>query len=159
MTVSARDKATGKQQHVTIQASSGLTDEEVERLTREAEEHAAEDHERREQVELRNAADNLAYSAERTLNEHAEKIDDELKGRVEAAIADVRSALAETQADPAALQPKVEALSQAMQEIGEAVYSASAAEGEAAGEAAEGEEGDEGDEEAASTVEGEFREV
>ena len=155
VTVSARDKATGKQQHVTIQASSGLTDEEVERLTREAEEHAAEDHERREQVELRNAADNLAYSAERTLNEHAEKIDDELKGRVEAAIADVRSALADTQADASALQPKVEALSQAMQEIGEAVYSASAAEGEAAGEAAEGE----GDEEAASTVEGEFREV
>ena len=156
VTVSARDKATGKQQHVTIQASSGLTDEEVERLTREAEEHAVEDRERREQVELRNAADNLAYSAERTLNEHAEKIDDELKGRVEAAIADVRSALADTAAEASALQPKVEALSQAMQEIGEAVYSAAAAEGEAAGEAAEG---DEGDEEAASTVEGEFREV
>ncbi len=156
VTVSARDKATGKQQHVTIQASSGLTDEEVERLTREAEEHAVEDRERREQVELRNAADNLAYSAERTLNEHAEKIDDELKGRVEAAIADIRSALADTAAEASALQPKVEALSQAMQEIGEAVYSAAAAEGEAAGEAAEG---DEGDEEAASTVEGEFREV
>ena len=156
VTVSARDKATGKQQHVTIQASSGLTDDEVERLTREAEEHAAEDRERREQVELRNAADNLAYSAERTLNEHAEKIDDELKGRVEAAIADVRSALADTAAEASALQPKVEALSQAMQEIGEAVYSAAAAEGEAAADAAEG--GD-GDEEAASTVEGEFREV
>ena len=156
VTVSARDKATGKQQHVTIQASSGLTDDEVERLTREAEEHAAEDSERREQVELRNAADNLAYSAERTLNEHAEKIDDELKGRVEAAIADVRSALADTAAEASALQPKVEALSQAMQEIGEAVYSAAAAEGEAAADAAEG--GD-GDEEAASTVEGEFREV
>ena len=156
VTVSARDKATGKQQHVTIQASSGLTDEEVERLTREAEEHAVEDRERREQVELRNTADNLAYSAERTLNEHAEKIDDELKGRVEAAIADVRSALADTAAEASALQPKVEALSQAMQEIGEAVYSAAAAEGEAAAAAAEG---DEGDEEAASTVEGEFREV
>ena len=156
VTVSARDKATGKEQHVTIQASSGLTDDEVERLTREAEEHAAEDRERREQVELRNAADNLAYSAERTLNEHAEKIDDEMKGRVEAAIAEVRSALADTDADASALEPKVEALSQAMQEIGEAVYSAAAAEGEAAGEAAEG---GEGDEEAASTVEGEFREV
>ena len=156
VTVSARDKATGKEQHVTIQASSGLTDDEVERLTREAEEHAAEDRERREQVELRNAADNLAYSAERTLNEHAEKIDDEMKGRVEAAIAEVRSALADTDADASALEPKVEALSQAMQEIGEAVYSAAAAEAEAAGDAAEG---DEGDEEAASTVEGEFREV
>ena len=156
VTVSARDKATGKEQHVTIQASSGLTDEEVERLTREAEEHAAEDATRREAVELRNAADNLAYSAERTLSEHADKIDDEMKGRVEAAIAEVRSVLADADADAAALQPKVEALSQAMQEIGEAVYTASAAEAEAS---ADGAAGDADDEEAASTVEGEFREV
>ncbi|MYE46773.1 MAG: molecular chaperone DnaK [Chloroflexi bacterium] len=156
VTVSARDKATGKEQHVTIQASSGLTDEEVERLTREAEEHASEDAARREAVELRNAADNLAYSAERTLNEHADKIDDEMKGRVEAAIAEVRSVLADTDADAAALQPKVEALSQVMQEIGEAVYTASAAEAEAS---ADGAGGDADDEEAASTVEGEFREV
>ena len=156
VTVSARDKATGKEQHVTIQASSGLTDEEVERLTREAEEHAAEDATRREAVELRNAADNLAYSAERTLSEHADKIDDEMKGRVEAAIAEVRSVLADADADAAALQPKVEALSQAMQEIGEAVYTASAAEAEAS---ADGAAGEADDEEAASTVEGEFREV
>ncbi len=156
VTVSARDKATGKEQHVTIQASSGLTDDEVERLTREAEEHATEDAARRETVELRNAADNLAYSAERTLNEHADKIDDEMKGRVEAAIAEVRSVLADTDADAAALQPKVEALSQVMQEIGEAVYTASAAEAEAS---ADGAGGDADDEEAASTVEGEFREV
>ena len=157
VTVSARDKATGKEQHVTIQASSGLSDEEVERLTREAEEHAAEDAARREAVELRNAADNLAYSAERTLSEHADKIDDEMKGRVEAAIAEVRSVLADADADAAALQPKVEALSQAMQEIGEAVYTASAAEGEASADGAAAEADD--DEEAASTVEGEFREV
>ena len=156
VTVSARDKATGKEQHVTIQASSGLSDEEVERLTREAEEHATEDAARREAVELRNAADNLAYSAERTLSEHADKIDDEMKGRVEAAIAEVRSALADADADAAALQPKVEALSQAMQEIGEAVYTASAAEAEASADGAAG-EGEE--EEEASTVEGEFREV
>ncbi|MYA20211.1 MAG: molecular chaperone DnaK [Chloroflexi bacterium] len=156
VTVSARDKATGKEQHVTIQASSGLSDDEVERLTREAEEHASEDAARREAVELRNAADNLAYSAERTLNEHADKIDDEMKGRVEAAIAEVRSVLADTDADAAALQPKVEALSQVMQEIGEAVYTASAAEAEAS---ADGAGGDADDEEAASTVEGEFREV
>ena len=156
VTVSARDKATGKEQHVTIQASSGLTDDEVERLTREAEEHATEDAARRETVELRNAADNLAYSAERTLNEHADKIDDEMKGRVEAAIAEVRSVLADTDADAAALQPKVEALSQVMQEIGEAVYTASAAEAEAS---ADGAGGEADDEEAASTVEGEFREV
>ena len=156
VTVSARDKATGKEQHVTIQASSGLTDDEVERLTREAEEHAAEDAARREAVELRNAADNLAYSAERMLSEHEDKIDEEMKGRVEAAIADVRSTLDDSDADASVLQPKVEALSQAMQEIGEAVYSATTAEAEAS---ADGAAGEEDDAEAASTVEGEFREV
>ena len=158
VTVSARDKATGKEQHVTIQASSGLTDDEVERLTREAEAHAAEDREKRQQAELRNAADNLAYSAERTLGEQADAIDDELKGRVEAAVADVRAVLADEHADAAAIQPKVEALSRAMQEIGQAVYggadaaapAADAADGDGGGEAADGGEG---------AVEGEFREV
>ena len=158
VTVSARDKATGKEQHVTIQASSGLTDEEVERLTREAEAHAAEDQAKRQQAELRNAADNLAYSAERTLGEQADAIDDELKGRVEAAVAEVRAVLADEHADAAAIQPKVEALSRAMQEIGQAVYggadaaapAADAADGD--GDAAAG-GGDEG------AVEGEFREV
>ena len=157
VTVSARDKATGKEQHVTIQASSGLTDEEVERLTREAETHAAEDQAKRQQAELRNAADNLAYSAERTLGEQADKIDDELKGRVEAAVAEVRAVLADEHADAAAIQPKVEALSLAMQEIGQAVYGGADADAPAADGADAGGEGDAADGEGA--VEGEFREV
>ena len=178
VTVAARDKATGKEQHITIQASSGLSDEEVEALTREAEEHAVEDQAKRQQVELRNAADNLAYSAERTLNEQAEQIDDELKGRVESAIAEVRSALEDSEGEASALQAKVEALSEAMQEIGQAVYGAST-DGAASGEGASGANGTadadgdgDGDAEdgegeaagtvegeAAGTVEGEFREV
>jgi molecular chaperone DnaK len=165
VTVAARDKATEKEQHVTIQASSGLSDEEVERLTREAEQHAAEDEALREQVELRNTADNLAYSAERTLNEQAEQIDDDLKERVEGAIAEVRSALEETDMDVSVLQAKLETLSQAMQEIGQAVYGGGETAppgddvpdpsntGEASGDP------DDGEGEAASTVEGEFREV
>ena len=160
VTVAARDKATGKEQHVTIQAASGLTDDEVERLTREAEEHAAEDQERRQAVELRNTADTLAYSAERTLNEQAENIPDDIKSRVEASIAEVRSALEAD--DSERIQSTSEALSLALQEIGQAAYGA--ADGGAApganGDAAPGGDAEgEGEGEAASTVEGEFREV
>ena len=162
VTVAARDQATGKEQHVTIQPASGLTDEEVERLTREAEEHAAEDQARRESVELRNAADTLAYSAERTLSEQAENVSDDLKARVESAIAEVRSALDADDAER--IQSSSEALSLALQEIGQAAYGAAAPGGGAApgpnGDAAPGADAAEGDDgEAASTVEGEFREV
>ena len=160
VTVAARDKATGKEQHVTIQPASGLTDDEVERLTREAEEHAAEDQARREAVELRNTADTLAYSAERTLSEQAENIPDDIKSRVEASIAEVRSALEAD--DTERIQSTSEALSLVLQEIGQAAYGAAgggAAPG-ANGDAAPGGDGDDADEgEAASTVEGEFREV
>ena len=160
VTVAARDKATGKEQHVTIQPASGLTDDEVERLTREAEEHAAEDQAKREAVELRNTADTLAYSAERTLNEQAENIPDDVKSRVEASIAEVRSALEAD--DTERIQSTAEALSLALQEIGQAAYGAAgggAAPG-ANGDATPGSDGGDADEgEAASTVEGEFREV
>ena len=159
VTVAARDKATGKEQHVTIQPASGLTDDEVERLTREAEEHAAEDQERRAAVELRNTADTLAYSAERTLTEQAENIPDDIKTRVESAIADVRSALEADDAER--IQSTSEALSMALQEIGQAAYGAPDGSGAAPGPngdaAAGADDTDEG--EAASTVEGEFREV
>ena len=158
VTVAARDQATGKEQHVTIQPASGLTDDEVERLTREAEEHAAEDQARREAVELRNMADTLAYSAERTLNEQAENVSEDIKSRVESAIADVRSALEADDAER--IQSSSEALSLALQEIGQAAYGAPEA-GAAPGpngDAAAGADGDD-EGEAASTVEGEFREV
>jgi len=157
VTVAARDKATGKEQHVTIQPASGLTDEEVERLTREAEEHAAEDQERRAAVELRNTADTLAYSAERTLTEQAENIPDDIKTRVESAIADVRAALEADDAER--IQSTSEALSMVLQEIGQAAYGApeGGAPGPNGDAAAGADDADEG--EAASTVEGEFREV
>ena len=158
VTVAARDQATGKEQHVTIQPASGLTDDEVERLTREAEEHAAEDQARREAVELRNMADTLAYSAERTLTEQAENVSEDIKSRVESAIADVRSALEADDAER--IQSTSEALSLALQEIGQAAYGASEAGATPGpnGDAAAGADGDD-EGEAASTVEGEFREV
>jgi molecular chaperone DnaK len=150
VTVAARDKATGKEQHITIQSSSGLSDEEVQRLQREAEAHASEDQAKRETAEARNMADSLAYTAEKTLRDNAERIPADLKERVEARIKDVRDALAGADGD--AIRSAAEALSTSMQEIGQAVY------GGASG-APSGDGAAEGQGESAGTVEGEFREV
>jgi molecular chaperone DnaK len=165
VTVAARDQATGKEQHITIQPSSGLSDEEVEGLQREAEEHADEDREKRQTAELRNTADTLAYTAERTLNDNEDKIDGDLKSRVEAAIKSVREALEGD--DAGTITSTTDELSQVMQEIGQAVYAASGADeggpdgAEDGGAEPEPESEDEGEDEGetAGTVEGEFREV
>jgi molecular chaperone DnaK len=148
--VSAKDKATAKEQHVTIQPASGLSETEVERLRKEADEHASEDREKRELAELRNTADSLAYTAEKTLRENADKIGSDLTQRVEAAVADVRGALESGDADR--IRSTTEALSRAMQEIGQAVYG-----GGASGQGPSG--GGDGAGEESGTVEGEFREV
>ncbi len=153
VTVAARDKATAKEQHISIQPASGLSKDEVERLRREAESHASEDAKRRESVEIRNSADTLAYSAEKTLRENAEKIPADLKERVEAGIKDVRDALATEDVDR--IREAMEELSLRMQEIGQAIYGASpngATDGGAPG-------GESAGREDPSTVEGEFREV
>ena len=165
VTVAARDQATGKEQHITIQPSSGLSDDEVERLQHEGEEHAEEDREKRQTAELRNTADTLAYTAERTLNDNEDKIDGDLKSRVEGAIKSVREALEGDDADT--LASATDELSPVMQEIGQAVYAASGADeegpdGAEAGAAEPGpqsEDEGEGEGETAGTVEGEFREV
>ena len=156
VTVLARDKATAKEQHISIQPASGLSKDEVEKLRREAEAHASEDAKRRDAVEMRNSGDSLAYSAEKTLRDNADKISDDLKQRVEAAVAAVRAVLDSGDAD--LIREATEELSQRMQEIGQAVYGAAGAsgpEGQPAGTAAGGASaGGDG-----STVEGEFREV
>jgi molecular chaperone DnaK len=151
LNVSAKDKATSKEQKITIQAGSGLSKEEIEKLQREAELHAAEDEVRRAEIETRNMADSLAYSAEKTLRDNADKVPEELKTDVEGKIAAVRKALEGS--DKGAIESAVGELNASLQKIGEAVYGAQGAgadgatEGESAGEAPEG------------TVEGEFREV
>ncbi|MDO9066312.1 MAG: Hsp70 family protein, partial [Chloroflexota bacterium] len=93
LSVKARDKGTGREQKITITASSGLNKEEVERMRREAEMHAAEDTQRREQVEARNTADTMAYTAEKTLRDNKDKIPADLNKEVEDKVAAVRSAL------------------------------------------------------------------
>ena len=156
LNVRAQDKATGKEQKITITASSGLSKDEVEKLQREAEMHAAEDQKRREEIELRNQADTLAYSAERTLREHGDKVPSDLKGEVEGNIAAVRSALQGTDAD--ALRSSVDRLNESMQRIGQAVYAGAGTPGGSGGPdgQAGGPQGQPQDE---GTVEGEFREV
>ena len=146
--VSARDKGTGKEQRITITAGSGLSKEEIDRMVQEAELHADEDQRRREEVETRNMADSLVYTAERTLREHGERVPLELKGEVEGKIAAVRSAL--QSGDTYQIRRALEELEASLQRVGAAVYSHAGS----AGPSGDGQQhGDTG------TVEGEFREV
>jgi len=145
LNVSARDKGTGREQKITITASSGLSKEEVEQMTREAEIHAAEDVRRKEEVETRNTADNLAYTAEKTLREQGDKVPADLRQQVDGKIAAVRSALQGQ--DVSYIQSTMQELSEALQKVGMAVY-------QQAGPPPAGGEGP-----AEGTVEGEFHEV
>jgi molecular chaperone DnaK len=154
LNVSARDKATGKEQKITITAGGGLSKEEVEKLRQEAEVHAEEDRKRRDEIEIRNTADSLAYQAEKILRENGDKVDAELKSEVEGKVAAVRSQLQSGDADT--IRSATEALSEAMQRIGQAVYGAQGAPA-GPGPEPEVEPGEGGAEE--GTVEGEFREV
>ncbi|UCG82744.1 MAG: molecular chaperone DnaK [Dehalococcoidia bacterium] len=154
LSVKAHDKGTGREQKITITASSGLSKEEVEKLQHEAEIHAAEDAKKREEIEARNMADNLAYTAERTLREHGDKVPTELKEEIEGKVEAVKTALSGS--DIEQLNRAAQELSEAMQKLGAAVYGQEGAPPpEEAGEAGAEEPG-KGEE---GTVEGEFREV
>jgi molecular chaperone DnaK len=129
--VSAKDKATGKEQQIRIQASGGLSDADIERMVKEAEKHAAEDKKRRETVEAKNHAEAMLHSAEKQLKEFGEKISAGDKKAVEDAIADLRSALGSD--DAARIKAKTDALAQASMKMGEAMYKAQAASAGGAG--------------------------
>jgi molecular chaperone DnaK len=150
LSVRARDKGTGKEQKITITASSGLSKAEIERMKAEAEQHAAQDARRKEEVETRNMADNMAYAAEKTLREHGDKVPADLRSEVEGKIAAVRSALSGSEVNY--LKRTAQELSESLQKVGAAVYQQAAPpKGEATAEPPDG--GEEG------TIEGEFREV
>ncbi|MBN2099775.1 MAG: molecular chaperone DnaK [Dehalococcoidia bacterium] len=159
LSVSAKDKGTGREQKITITASSGLSKEEVEKMTRDAEAHAAEDTKRKEEIEARNTADNLVYQAEKVMREHGDKVPADLKQEIEGKIAAVRSALQGQ--DAAHIRRTVQELTETMQKIGASVYQQPGAPPPPGGQAPPGAGGeapgkgkpDEG------TVEGEFREV
>ncbi|MFH1651108.1 MAG: molecular chaperone DnaK, partial [Chloroflexota bacterium] len=120
LNVRAQDKGTGREQKITITASSGLSKQEVEKMQREAEAHAAEDARRREEIEARNNADNMAYTAERLLRENKDKIPAELNQEAEDRVKAVRSALQGS--DVEAIKRATQELSDTMQKIGTAIY-------------------------------------
>nr|MBC8477711.1 molecular chaperone DnaK [Dehalococcoidia bacterium] len=120
LSVKAHDKGTGKEQKITITASSGLAKEEVEKMQREAEMHAAEDNKFREEVEIRNTADSMAYTADKTLRDNKDKIPEDLNKEVEEKVAAVRSVI--QGADVEAIKRASQELSDSMQKVGQAVY-------------------------------------
>jgi molecular chaperone DnaK len=124
--VSAKDKATNKEQTIRIQASGGLGEEDIDRMVREAEEHAEEDKKRRELVEARNQGEALIHATEKTLSEAGDKVDDAEKEAITTAIEDLKTALASESLDE--IRGKSEALAQASMKLGEAMYAASQAE-------------------------------
>jgi molecular chaperone DnaK len=154
--VSAKDKGTGREQKITIQSSSGLSKDEIDRMQHEAELHADEDRRKRDTIETKNMADSAAYQAEKTLRDNADKIDASLKTEVEEKVKDVRSAIEADDADR--MRSTLDSLNQSMQKIGEAVYGAGAN-----GASPDGQAGGQFDQENGpaeeGTVEGEFREV
>jgi molecular chaperone DnaK len=163
LNVSAKDKATGKEQKITITATSGLSKDEVEKLVREAQSHAEEDRRRKESVEARNQADTLVYQTEKALRDAGEKVPADVRNEVEAKIKDVKSAL-EGQ-DVGRINTAAQALAQSAQKIGQYMYQqaptgqpsegAPTGEGEPAGAGAGRRDGERKDGE---TIEGEFRE-
>jgi len=159
LSVSAKDKGTGREQKITITASSGLSKEEVEKMTRDAEAHAADDIQKKEGIEARNTADNLVYQADKVMREHGDKVPADLKQEIEGKIAAVRSAMQGQ--DTAYIRRTVQDLTETMQKIGASVYQQQPGAPPPGGQPPPGAGGegpgkgkpDDG------TVEGEFREV
>jgi molecular chaperone DnaK len=140
LSVSARDKATGKEQSIKIQASSGLSEADIQGMVKDAEQHAAEDKARREEIESRNAADNAVYQIEKQLKEGADKIQPETKAKVEAAVERVKETLKGS--DVAEIKSATEALQQVFSAAAQEMYQA-ATEGGEAGPGPEPEDGKE----------------
>jgi Molecular chaperone len=122
--VSAKDKGTGKEQSMTITGGSSLSEEDIERMVKDAEEHAAEDKKRREAAETRNQAEQLAYSTEKMIKDNDDKLSEEIKTEVQADVDALKAALASDDDD--AVKTAQEKLMASSQKIGEAVYAAAA---------------------------------
>ena len=120
LNVSAKDRGTGNEQQVRIEGGSGLSEDEIQKMVRDAETHADDDRQAKELVEAKNAAEQTIYATEKSLREHGERIDEETRGRIEAAVGDLRSSL-ET-GDAATVRTKTQALTEASYKLAEAVY-------------------------------------
>ena len=122
--VSAKDLGTGKEQKIRIESSSGLSDEEIKRMVKEAESHAQEDKQEREKAEARNEADNLIYTTEKSLRDYGDKITEDDRKTIETAVADLRKAMESDKVEE--MKPKIEALKQAAYKLAEEVYKSTA---------------------------------
>ena len=161
--VSAKDKGSGKEQNVTVQSSSGLSDKEVEKMRSDAEKFADEDDKKKDLVEVRNQAESSMYQAEKTIAENKDKIDNDLIKKIEDSIADLKTELATE--DAGNIQSSLEKLMSAMQEVGQEVYGSQENQAESTDESTD-ESTEESTEESTDeesqdkdTVDGEFREV
>jgi molecular chaperone DnaK len=155
LTVSARDKGTNREQHIAITGRSGLDDREVDRLIKEAQDHADEDRQRKDSIEARNHAESAAFQAEKVLKDYGDKVPEEVKTEVQAKVDALREVLKDKDADTETLVSATNELQTVVQKIGESMYSQAGAGAAGAGPA--GEEGGSDDDD--DTVEGQFREV
>jgi len=123
--VSAKDKATGKEQQIRIQASGGLSDSDIEQMVQDAEAHADDDKERKELVEVRNQADSLIHSTEKNLSDYGDKVSEDERGKIEVAVSSLKEMLANEEAKPEEMKEKSDALMEVSMKLGEAMYKAS----------------------------------
>jgi molecular chaperone DnaK len=143
--VSAKDLGTGKEQKIRIESSSGLSEDDIDKMVKEAEAHAEEDKREKEKIEVKNEADSLIYATEKSLTDYGDKVDESEKKKIEDAIADLRGVL--DSGDVATIKEKIETLKQASYKLAEEVYKTSQTqagaeqEGSAAGAGAAGAEG------------------
>jgi len=151
--VSAKDLGTGKEQSIRITASSGLSEEEIDKMVKDAESHAAEDKKKRELIEVRNQADGLVYTTEKSLSEHGEQVDEETRKNIQTALEDLKKSMEGDSTEE--IRTKTEELAKASHKLAEAMYAKAQAEG-AAGEAGAQPEGAAKDED---VVEAEFEDV
>jgi molecular chaperone DnaK len=149
--VTAKDKATAKEQQIRIQASGGLSDADIEKMVKDAEAHAEEDKKRRELVETRNQGESLVHSTEKSLKEYGDKVSESDRQGIETAIDALRQALAGE--DPEVIKARTTDLMQASMKLGEAMYQAAQA-GEAGGEQPAGDEAPKDD-----VIDADFQEV
>jgi len=162
LNVTASDKATDRSQKITITASSGLNEQEIERMKKEAEAHADEDKKRKELIEARNNADNTAYTAEKLLRENGDKIDDNTKKDITDKVAKLREML--NSEDTAALRKQAEELGQAIQAVGASMYQqqqqqAGGQQDSGAGQSGPSDGGGQGGSSDEDIVDGEFKNV
>lgn len=155
--VSAKDKATGKEQQIRIQASGGLSEEDIDRMVREAEAHTEEDKKRRTAVEAKNQAEGLIHATEKNLGEFGDKVSEDEKKSIETALEELKAAVAEDEPDPDRLNAKTEALTQASMKLGEAMYKAAQAEQDA--QDTGGDDAKTGGDDGGNVVDADFEEV